>query len=62
MVSKILGHLSPSITLGIYAHASLDMQDQAANVMEEIVSPISISLSNILEIDHGEQTAKVGVH
>ncbi len=45
VVSKILGHSSPSITLGIYAHATLDMQDQAAGVMDQIVSPIAISVS-----------------
>lgn len=29
-----LRHTAASITLGIYAHATLDMQDQAAGMME----------------------------
>ena len=41
VVSKILGHSSPSITLGIYAHSTLDMQDHAASVIEEIVAPVA---------------------
>lgn len=42
VVSKIRGHSSPSITLSIYTHATLDMQDQAASVMDEIVSPAAV--------------------
>jgi hypothetical protein len=45
VVSKILGHSSPSITLGIYAHSTLDMQDHAAGVIEEIVAPVAVNLA-----------------
>jgi len=44
VVSKILGHANPSVTLSIYAHATLDMQAQAVSVMDEIVTPIQIQL------------------
>lgn len=47
VVSKILGHSSPSITLGIYAHSTLDMQDHAAGVIEEIVAPVAINLAQL---------------
>jgi len=47
VVSQILGHSSPSVTLNIYAHSTLDMQSMAANVMDEIVTPIPISLSQL---------------
>ena len=44
VVSKILGHANPSVTLSIYAHATLDMQSQAVSVMDEIETPIQIQL------------------
>lgn len=44
VVAKILGHANAGITLTIYAHSMLDMQAQAAGVMDEIVTPISVSL------------------
>lgn len=47
VVSKILGHSRPSITLGICAHATLDMQDQAASVMDEIVSPVAVVIPQL---------------
>jgi integrase len=50
VVSKILGHSSPSITLGIYAHASLDMQDQAASVMDDIVAPVAVVMPKLQQI------------
>ncbi len=47
VVSKTLGHSSPSIIRGIYAPATLDMQDQAASVMEEIVAPVAGELPHV---------------
>jgi integrase len=47
VVSKILGHANPSVTLSIYAHATLDMQSQAVSIMDEIVTPISVQLHPI---------------
>ncbi len=46
VVSKILGHSNPSVTLNIYAHSTLDMQGMAANIMDEIVTPIPIEISS----------------
>jgi integrase len=44
VVSKILGHSNPSVTLNVYAHSTLDMQSEAASIMDEIVTPIPVSL------------------
>jgi integrase len=45
VVSKRLGHANPSITLSIYAHATIDMQTHAASVMDEILAPEAISIT-----------------
>jgi integrase len=47
IVSKILGHSNPSVTLNIYAHSTLDMQSQAASIMDEIVTPIPVNISQL---------------
>ncbi len=47
VVSKILGHSNPSVTLNVYAHSTLDMQSTAASVMDEIVTPIPVSISQL---------------
>jgi len=47
VVSKILGHANASITLMIYAHSGLEMQAQAAGIMDEIVTPIAVSLAQL---------------
>jgi len=44
VVSKILGHSNPSVTLSTYAHSTLDMQSTAVSIMDEIVTPIPVSL------------------
>lgn len=44
IVSKILGHSQPSVTMNIYAHASVEMQSEAAKLMENLVTPIPILL------------------
>lgn len=43
VVSKILGHSNPSITLSVYAHSTIDLQGTAANIMDEIVTPIPVN-------------------
>lgn len=40
VVSKIFGHAKPSTTMDIYGHLIHDMQDEAARVMESLVTPI----------------------
>lgn len=44
VVSKMLGHSKPSVTLDIYGHLYTDMQDGAAQVMEDLVTPTRIEL------------------
>ena len=44
VVSKILGHSKPSITLDIYGHLYNEMQGEAASLMDELVSPIKVDL------------------
>ena len=52
IVSKILGHSKPSVTMNIYAHASIEMQAEAAQLMENLVTPIPISLEEIQKEDN----------
>jgi integrase len=44
IVSKILAHSKPSVTMDIYAHSSVEMQSEAANLMENLVTPTPFSL------------------
>jgi integrase len=44
VVSKILGHSKPSITMDIYGHLYNEMQDEAARLMDELVTPICTQL------------------
>lgn len=39
VVSRILGHSRPSVTLDLYGHVLGDMQDEAAQVMENALNP-----------------------
>jgi integrase len=52
VVSKILGHSKPSVTLDIYAHVYSSRQDEAAQLMDELVTPVQIEFP---------QTSKVSV-
>jgi len=45
VVSRILGHAKPSITLDIYGHLIHEMQGEAAKIMDELVTPIRINIS-----------------
>jgi len=46
IVSKILGHANPSVTMNIYAHVSIEMQSEAAKLMESLVTPIPVNLDS----------------
>ena len=37
VVSQILGHSKPSVTLDIYSHCSVAMQTQASLIMDDLV-------------------------
>jgi integrase len=47
VVSKMLGHSNPSITLSIYAHSTVEMQSLAVGVMDTIVTPIPVSIPQL---------------
>ena len=49
VVSKILGHSKPSVTLDIYGHLYNEMQDEAARVMDDLVTPLRIEMPKIQE-------------
>jgi hypothetical protein len=42
IVSKRLGHAKPSIALDIYGHVIPNMQEQVAQVMDEVVTTIEL--------------------
>jgi len=42
VVSRILGHSKPSITLDIYGHLINEMQEEAAQIMDRLVTPIQV--------------------
>ena len=44
VVSKILGHSKPSVTLNIYAHCISELQYEAAKIMEKITTTIAIEM------------------
>ncbi|MCJ7659792.1 MAG: hypothetical protein MUO67_11630 [Anaerolineales bacterium] len=43
-MSKILGHAKPSTTMDIYGHLINEMQEEAARIMDELVTPIQVEL------------------
>ena len=45
VVSSMLGHSKPSVTLDIYAHVYSGRQEQAAALMDELVSPMMVDFS-----------------
>ena len=47
VVSRRLGHSKPSTTMDIYGHLYHEMQEEAARVMDELVTPIQISRVDI---------------
>jgi integrase len=44
VVSRRLGHSNASVTLNIYAHTTVDMQNEAAMLMDELITPIPVDL------------------
>jgi len=63
VVSKILGHSKPSITMDIYGHLYNEMQDEAAQLMDELVTPICTQLhpKNESPLEERAQPLDVGV-
>ena len=58
VVSRILGHSKPSITLDLYGHLYHEMLGEAAKIMDELVTLIKIELpSNEVLDDKLHQSA-----
>jgi len=45
IVSKRLGHAKPSTTLDVYGHIIPSMQEKAAELMDELVTPINLEIA-----------------
>jgi len=58
VVSGMLGHSKPSITLDIYGHLHNAMQDEAAKLMDDLVTPVKVDLLNkaLQVISQGENS------
>ena len=60
VVSRILGHAKPSITLDLYGHLYHEMLSGAAKIMDELVTPIKVELPrNEVFDDKLHQTAPI---
>lgn len=46
VVAKILGHSKPSTTLDIYGHIIPVMQEEAAKIMGELITPLRVDLQD----------------
>ena len=51
VVSKMLGHSKPSITMDIYGHLYHERQAEAARIMDALVTPIQVELNAKTEQD-----------
>jgi integrase len=49
VVSKILGHSKTSTTLDVYGHLIPVMQEQAARIMDEVITPIPVNFGGNIE-------------
>jgi integrase len=47
VVSKILGHSKPSITLDVYGHLYQEMQTDAAKIMDDLLTPIKLDMKEV---------------
>ena len=49
VVPKILGHAKPSTTMDIYGHLIHEMQAEADRVMDYLVTPIRVEITESIE-------------
>ena len=49
VVSKILGHSKTSTTLDVYGHLIPVIQEEAARIMDEVITPIPVDLGENIE-------------
>ena len=47
VASRRLGHSKPSVTLDIYGHLMPGMQHEAADIMDELVTPVEFRISHV---------------
>lgn len=52
VISQSLGHARTSITLDVYGHLMPSMQNEAANVIDELITPIALSQPVIKSYEH----------
>jgi len=57
VVSKRLGHAKPSTTLDIYGHLMPEGQDEAARLMDELITSIPVELPSSTPVDRTSPTA-----
>jgi integrase len=50
VVSKRLGHAKPSTTLNVYSHLYMESQDEPARIMDEILTPVLVTLPKVQEV------------
>lgn len=51
VVSNMLGHSKPSVTLDVYGHLMNGMQGEAARIMDALVTPIPVNLTSKVHQD-----------
>jgi len=44
VASRRLGHSKPSVTLDIYSHLFQDSQDEVANLLDDLVTPVPVEI------------------
>ena len=54
IVSRRLGHHKTSMTLDIYGHLITELQDEAADLIDELITPVEVQLHTVA---HDEQEA-----
>jgi len=52
VVSKRLGHANPSTTLDVYAHLYMESQDEPARIMDEVLTPVLVTLPKPLGVEN----------
>jgi integrase len=62
VVSKMLGHANPSVTLDVYGHLYHDSQYEAAKVMDALVTPIPVNLKNTAKQGQSEPRGENELH
>ncbi len=54
VVSNILGHSKPSVTMDIYGHLLYQLQDEAAILIDSLVTPIRVDIDENVNIGRGK--------